>query len=92
MSMQDIGAAGWRAFWANLMGPATLALTIAMIVACVLIHIVFRRPGLVPRIVAAWILFVLVVSFAGRLGIDLSWASLQPLLELIQFPLYTQVA
>lgn len=83
--------AGWRAFWANLFGPATLALTIAMVVACVLIHFVFRRPGLVSRIIAGWVLVVLIVSFAGRLGVDLSWVSLKPFLELIQFPLYTQV-
>lgn len=98
MSIADIVAYGWRAFWANVLSPTSIALFLAVLLGFVLVgfafHQSFRAADLALRACAFLLGVVLLTGFAGILGINLgTWQGLFDwIARLVQFPLYDQVA
>ena len=43
MSITDIAATGWTAFWNNICSAGTLGIVIAMVVVCLLLGFAFGR-------------------------------------------------
>lgn len=94
MSTYDIATTAWRAFWANIMAPATLSITIMAVLACILIGFAFRATiravHFALRCAAGIIGFLLIVGMLGALGINMQGLTplLNSLLELMHAPIY----
>lgn len=98
MSIADIVAYGWRAFWSNVLSPAAIALFLAVLLGFFLVGFAFRQSfravDLALRACAFLLAIVLISGFAGILGFSLgSWQGLFDwVARLVQLPLYDQVA
>ena len=93
MSISNLAVTGWRAFWANVLSPATLSISIAFLVVAFLLSFAFSRMmGAMNYALRAAL--VLVIGFLGALGIDLSSSGpvVNWFLNLIQAPVYIPVA
>lgn len=94
MSITDIAATGWTAFWSNICSAGTLGIVIAMVIVCLLLGFAFGRTmgafNFALRAVSAIVGVVLIIGFLGVLGIHMSM--LNPLinwfLEIVHAPLY----
>lgn len=98
MSISNLAVTGWRAFWANVLSPATLSISIAFLVVAFLLGFAFSRMmgamNYALRAIALWAALVLVIGFLSALGIDLSSSGpvVNWFLNLIQAPFYVPVA
>lgn len=94
MSITDIAATGWTAFWDNICSAGTLGIVIAMVVVCLLLGFAFGRTmgafNFALRAVSAIVGVVLVIGFLGVLGISMSMLNplINWLLEIVHVPVY----
>lgn len=94
MSITDIAATGWEAFWANVTAPGTIGLFIALTLIILLMGFAFRRTmsagAFALRACSFLLAVIMVIGFLGVLGIDM--VALNPLvnwlLEIVHAPLY----
>lgn len=94
MSITDIAATGWTAFWKNICSAGTLGIVIAMVVVCLLLGFAFGRTmgafNFALRAVSAIVGVVLIIGFLGVLGISMSMLNplINWLLEIVHAPVY----
>ena len=94
MSVTDIAATGWTAFWNNICSAGTLGIVIALTCVCLLLGFAFGRImgafNFALKAVSGIVGVVLIIGFLGVLGISMS--SLNPLinwfLEIVHAPIY----
>ncbi|OZG49841.1 hypothetical protein [Bombiscardovia coagulans] len=97
MSITDIMATAWKAFWSNVTSPGFLSVFVALVVCCLLLGFALRRTlraiDFALRAGAFLLAVTFIVGILGVLGIQFTW--LNPLinwfLEIVHAPIYVGV-